>query len=172
MTYEQMTAAFSSVIRNALTQYENQTPVYYYLGYYGSWVFLILGVFSLIFALQNIKKGRLLVIPCCCLLLGYYSIQFPRHNLGVYYGYSLTMIAYPMSNTPDIFLDRADFSNPVCCSINEAEYLYAKRIGFQKYADSKAKALAELVAIERKSFLSDGNIPGHRQDSTKNPKSE
>lgn len=151
-----MASAFSSVIHDALIHYENQTPVYYYLTYYGSWVFLLIGILSLVFALKNIKKVYLLIVPCCYFVIGAYGIQIPRPNFDVYYGYSLAKIAYPNTENMDTFLDRADFSNPICCSIKEAEYLYAKRMGLQQYADSKATALVDLVVIERKSFLSDG----------------
>lgn len=157
MTHEQMAAAFSSVIHDALIHYENQTPVYYYLTYYGSWVFILISVLTLILALENVKKNfHHLFVPLFGFVIGIYGIQQPRPNIGVYYGHSLAKIAYPNTGNTDTFLDRADFSNPICCSIKEAEYLYAKRIGFQRYADSKAKALVDLVVIERKSFLSDG----------------
>lgn len=112
MTHEQMIAAFSSVILDALLQYENQTPVYYYLVYYGSWVFLLISVFSLILALKNVnvkKNFHYLLVPLFG-FIGISGIQQPRPNIGVYYGYSLAKIAYPNTENTDTFLDRADFS--------------------------------------------------------------
>lgn len=151
MNYDQMTFAFSSVIRDAIIQYENQTPLYYYIGYYGSWFLLLLGVAYLILTIKSIKKFYPLFVSICCIALGYNGIQLPRPNPGVYYGYSLINIAYPDDiNKQGTFLHQADYSNPICCSINEEEYLHAKRMGIQNYADLKAKALVDLVKTQGK----------------------
>lgn len=48
MPHEQMIDAFSAVIQNSLSLYEEQTPIYYYLTICGSWVLTALGILSLV----------------------------------------------------------------------------------------------------------------------------
>lgn len=148
-----MRDTFATVIQHALMEYESQTPLYYYLTYYGSWVFMAVGVISGILVILHIlKTGQfkpLGVVPILFVLLGVQGINTPRPNLAIFYGYNLLEIAYPAETAPETFLVEANFSNPVCCSIREAEYMEAKRVGFREYADAKAAILVNMVEMER-----------------------
>lgn len=157
MSHAKMIDAFSVVIQNSLSLYEEQTPLYHYLTIYGSWVLTALGTLSLasVFFTIRQKKPHRFIIPALCLWLGYEGIHIPRPNLAVFYGYHLAKFAYPANENPASFLHRVDGTNPVCCTIGEDEYLQAKRLGFKEYADAKAKALVDLVEIEKKSKQSD-----------------
>lgn len=157
MPHEQMIDAFSAIIQNSLSLYEEQTPLYYYLTICGSWVLTALGILSLasVFFTIKQKKPYLFIVPILFLWLGYESIHMPRPNLAVFYGYNLAQLSYPANENPNSFLHLADGSNPICCFIGEDEYLQAKRLGFKEYADAKAKALVDLVEMEKKSKQSD-----------------
>lgn len=159
MPHDQMIDAFSAVIQNSLSLYENQTPLYYQLIHYGSWAVFLLGIISLksALSLSNLRQKRfhLFMVSVLLFWFGGEGIKIPHPNLGVFYGYHLAEIAYPPEKDRTTFLLQSDFSNPICCSISEGEYLQAKRLGFKEYADAKAKALVDLVEIEKKSKQSD-----------------
>lgn len=157
MSHTKMIDAFSVVIQNSLSLYEEQTPLYYCLTIYGSWFLTALSILSLasVFFTIGQKKPYHFAVPILFLWLGYEGIHMPRPNLAVFYGYNLAQLSYPANENPDSFLHRTDNSNPVCCTIGEDDYLQAKRLGFKEYANAKAKALVDLVEIEKKSKQSD-----------------
>ena len=90
MSHTKMIDAFSVVIQNSLSLYEEQTPLYYYLTIYGSWVLTALSILSLasVFFTIGQKKPYRFVVPILFLWLGYEGIHMPRPNLAVFYGIS------------------------------------------------------------------------------------
>ena len=84
MPHEQMIDAFSAIIQNSLSLYEEQTPLYYYLTICGSWVLTALGILSLasVFFTVKQKKPYRFIVPILFLWLGYEGIHMPRPNLG------------------------------------------------------------------------------------------
>lgn len=73
MPHEQMIDAFSAVIQNSLSLYEEQTPIYYYLTICGSWVLTALGILSLVSVFFTIKQKKpyRFIVPILFLWLGY-----------------------------------------------------------------------------------------------------
>lgn len=65
MPHEQMIDAFSAIIQNSLSLYEEQTPLYYYLTICGSWVLTALGILSLasVFFTVKQKKPYRFIVP-------------------------------------------------------------------------------------------------------------
>lgn len=58
MPHEQMIDAFSAIIQNSLSLYEEQTPLYYYLTICGSWVLTALGILSLASVFFTVKQKK------------------------------------------------------------------------------------------------------------------
>lgn len=87
MPHEQMIDAFSAVIQNSLSLYEEQTPIYYYLTICGSWVLTALGILSLVSVFFTIKQKKpyRFIVPILFLWLGYEGIHMPRPNLAVFW---------------------------------------------------------------------------------------
>lgn len=141
MPHEQMIDAFSAVIQNSLSLYEEQTPIYYYLTICGSWVLTALGILSLVSVFFTIKQKKpyRFIVPILFLWLGYESIHMPRPNLAVFYGYNLAQLSYPANENPNSFLHLADGSNPICCFIGEDELFASQTVRFQRVCRCKSK---------------------------------
>ena len=69
MSHAKMIDAFSVVIQNSLSLYEEQTPLYHYLTIYGSWVLTALGTLSLasvFFTIRQKSRTALSFRLCAC----------------------------------------------------------------------------------------------------------